>query len=81
MTDTPRVAWQGPIDRLNDRVALVERDLAVRKETLRGVEFRLGRIETVLSRLTWLMIAAILVAFMNFAISGGLQHVAAIKGL
>lgn len=60
---------------LRDRVAEVEQSIAVRDETMKSITSRLDKIETVLSRLTWLMISGILGAFMAFVLSGGLAHV------
>lgn len=51
----------------------VEQKQAVREETLKNIELRLSKIETVLSRLTWLIIVAIGGAAMTFVIGGGLH--------
>ena len=56
---------------LRDRVSKAESRLDVRDETLRTIETRLFKIETILSRLTWLMVASIVGAAMTFILSGG----------
>ena len=56
-----------------DRIVILERQVAVREETMKGVEVRLAKIEVVLSKLTWLIIAAIVAAAMAFILSGGLR--------
>lgn len=58
---------------LKDRVTLVERQQAVKSATDTAIEGRLTKIETVLSRLTWLMVTSIAMAFFAFVISGGLN--------
>lgn len=60
---------------LRERVNLVELHQAVKSATDEAIEVRLTKIETVLSRLTWLMITSILGAFAMFVISGGLKGV------
>lgn len=62
---------------LVDRVVDLEQKYAVREETLKAIEIRLSRIETVLSRLTWLMVTGIGGAFVAFVIGGGLANVTA----
>ena len=58
---------------LKDRVTLVERQQAVKSATDSAIEGRLTKIETVLSRLTWLLVSSIAMAFFAFVISGGLN--------
>lgn len=58
---------------LKDRVTVVERQQAVKSATDSAIETRLTKIETVLSRLTWLMVTGIGGAAMAFVISGGLN--------
>ena len=58
---------------LKDRVTVVERLQAVKTATDEAIEHRLDKIETVLSRLTWLMVTGIGGAFIAFVISGGLH--------
>lgn len=60
-------------DQLRDRVAKVEERMAVREETLRTIEIRLGKIEVILSRLTWLMVTGIGGSLLVFIIGGGLH--------
>jgi hypothetical protein len=57
---------------LKDRVTLVERQYAVKTATDEEIEHRLTKIETVLSRLTWLMVTGIGGAAIAFVVSGGL---------
>lgn len=58
---------------LRDRVAEVEQSIAVRDETMKSITSRLDKIETVLSRLTWLMVTGIAGAFLAFVLGGGLH--------
>jgi len=58
---------------LKDRVTLVERQYAVKTATDEEIEHRLEKIETVLSRLTWLLVAGIGGAAIAFVVSGGLN--------
>lgn len=58
---------------LKDRVTLVERQFAVKTATDEEIEHRLEKIETVLSRLTWLLVAGIGGAAIAFVVSGGLN--------
>jgi pyruvate/2-oxoacid:ferredoxin oxidoreductase alpha subunit len=58
---------------LRDRVTSVEMENAVREEADRNIERRLDKIETILSRLTWLMVTGIGSAFFLFVASGGLR--------
>ena len=66
---------------LKDRVTLVERQFAVKTATDTAIETRLTKIETVLSRLTWLLVSSIAMALFAFIIGGGLNlSTAAIAG-
>lgn len=58
---------------LKDRVTIVERLQAVKSATDASIEHRLEKIETVLSRLTWLLVAGIGGAAIAFVVSGGLS--------
>lgn len=58
---------------LKDRVTVVERLQAVKSATDKAIEDRLTKIETVLSRLTWLMVTGIGGAAIAFVVSGGLN--------
>lgn len=60
---------------LRDRVTVVERQQAVKSATDASIETRLTKIETVLSRLTWLMVSSIVGSVMAFVLSGGLSGV------
>lgn len=66
---------------LKDRVVNVERQQAVKSATDTAIETRLTKIETVLSRLTWLLVSSIAMALFAFIIGGGLNlSTAAIAG-
>ena len=66
---------------LKDRVVNVERQQAVKSATDTAIETRLTNIETVLSRLTWLLVSPIATALFAFIIGGGLNlSTAAIAG-
>lgn len=58
---------------LRERVIDVERKLAVREEGNKAVLDRLGKIEGAISRVTWIVIGAIVSATMAFILSGGLN--------
>ena len=58
---------------LKDRVVNVERQFAVKTATDTAIETRLTKIETVLSRLTWLLVSSIAMALFAFIIGGGLN--------
>ena len=64
-------------DRLADRVDILAGDvqeirlsLAVREEGMKSTHARLDKIETILSRLTWLLVSGIGTAFIAFIVSG-----------
>jgi hypothetical protein len=64
-------------DRLADRVDTLAGDiqeirlsLAVREEGMKSTHARLDKIETILSRLTWLLVSGIGTAFIAFIVSG-----------
>lgn len=58
---------------LRDRVVTLEQKYAVREETLMGVNTRLGRIESTLSRITWILVGGILSGLVAFIAQGGLR--------
>ena len=64
---------ESAFEALKDRVTLVERHQAVKSATDEAIEHRLTKIETVLSRLTWLMVSGIGGAAIAFVVSGGLN--------
>jgi len=66
-------ASDAQFEALRDRVVSLEQKYAVREETLRVIDTRLGRIETTLSRITWLIIGAIGSGAMAFIINGGMR--------
>ena len=47
--------------------------VAIREEGMKSTHMRLDKIETVLSRLTWLLVSGIGMAFVAFIVSGGLR--------
>jgi hypothetical protein len=65
---------EAQFDLMRNRVIELERSYAVREESLKTVNDRLGRIESTLSRITWLIVTAIIVAAMTFIMNGGLMH-------
>lgn len=69
MAEVTQMAFEA----LKDRVNVVERLQAVKSATDSAIEGRLTKIETVLSRLTWLIVTALVGAIMAFVISGGLS--------
>ena len=56
---------------VRDEVAALRREMAVREENQRNVERRLAGIEQILSRLTWAIISAVLVAALALVLTGG----------
>lgn len=60
---------------LKERVITVERHQAVKSEADKSIEERLTKIEAILSRLTWLLVAGIGGAFVAFIVNGGLASV------
>ena len=66
---------ENAFEALRDRVTLIERQQAVKSATDASIETRLTKIETVLSRLTWLMVSGIGGAAIAFVVSGGLNGV------
>ena len=51
----------------------LEQKYAMREETLMGVNTRLGRIESTLSRITWILVGGILSGLVAFIAQGGLR--------
>lgn len=66
---------EAAFDVIRDRLAVAEQKIAVREETLRAVSDRLGKIESTLSRLTWIVITAVVGAALTFLLNGGSIHV------
>jgi hypothetical protein len=63
-------------ERIVDRVVTLERNHAVKDETLKGIEKRLDAIETILSRLTWLIVASVVGSVLAMVVySGGIPGV------
>ncbi len=69
-------------ERLSNRVEALAEDvqdirmsLAVREEGLKSTHARLDKIETILSRITWILLSGIGMAFVAFVVGGGLSKV------
>ena len=62
-------------DTLREQVNKLRVDVDVKAEVDRNFDRRLDKIETLLSRLTWLIVAGIVSAFVSFMLSGGMAHV------
>lgn len=60
-------------DALRDRMVAVERQQAVREETMKVIGDRLTKIESTLSRLTWIVITAVVGAAITFLLNGGVH--------
>jgi hypothetical protein len=59
-----------------DRITALEQYRAVREETMRGIDKRLSAIETILSRLTWLIMTTVIGAVLAMVVySGGIPGV------
>jgi hypothetical protein len=62
--------------RVVDRIVALERNHAVKDETMKGIEKRLDAIETILSRLTWLIVASVVGSVLAMVVySGGIPGV------
>lgn len=61
------------MDDLEETVTEIRLNLATRDEDFRNANMRLEKIETILSRLTWLLVSSIVLAFAAFVIGGGLN--------
>jgi hypothetical protein len=61
------------IEDLEETVTQIRLSLATRDEGFRNTNIRLEKIEAILSRLTWLMVSSIVMAFAAFVIGGGLN--------
>jgi hypothetical protein len=62
------------VDILAGDVQEIRLSLAVREEGMKSTHARLDKIETILSRLTWLLVSGIGMAFVAFIIGGGLSN-------
>ena len=58
-----------------DDVVDIRLSLAVREEGMKSTHARLDKIEAILSRLTWLLVSGIGMAFIAFIVGGGLSRV------
>ena len=67
------VASEAKMQRLEDRVTVLERNEAVSEERNRQIVKRLDKIDGHLSRVLWLVVALIIGGFINFMIRGGLD--------
>lgn len=63
------------VDALAEDIQEIRMSLAVREEGMKATHMRLDKIETILSRLTWLLVSGIAGAFLAFVIGGGLSNV------
>jgi hypothetical protein len=72
ISDYDRLA--GRVDILAGDVQEIRLSLAVREEGMKSTHARLDKIETILSRLTWLLVSGIGMAFVAFLIGGGLSN-------
>jgi hypothetical protein len=61
------------VDALAEDIQDVRMSVAIREEGLKSTHMRLDKIEMVLSRLTWLLVSGIGMAFVAFIVSGGLR--------
>lgn len=67
---------EGEFDQMRIHVEDLRRDVAVRAEVQRSIEKRLDAIENVLSRLTWLIVTAVVGAVIAMVVySGGIPGV------
>ncbi len=66
--------WEKFYNALEDRVVRLERDIAVREETLRNIESRLKSIEGILSKLTWVIVTAVLLGALSFVVRNYVGH-------
>ena len=61
------------VEDLEETVTQIRLSLATRDEGFRNTNIRLEKIEAILSRLTWLMVSSIVMAFAAFVIGDGLN--------
>lgn len=67
---------EGELNQMRIHVEDLRRDVAVRAEVQRSIEKRLDAIENVLSRLTWLIVTAVVGAVIAMVVySGGIPGV------
>jgi len=67
---------EGEFNQMRIHVEDLRRDVAVRAEVQRSIEKRLDAIENVLSRLTWLIVTAVVGAVIAMVVySGGIPNV------
>lgn len=67
---------EGEFNQMRIHVEDLRRDVAVRAEVQRSIEKRLDAIENVLSRLTWLIVGAVLTSVVAMVVySGGIPGV------
>jgi hypothetical protein len=71
VTDYEKLARR--VDALHDDMVDVRMSMAVREEGMKSTHARLDKIETILSRLTWLLVSGIGLAFVAFVVGGGLR--------
>ncbi len=67
---------EGEFNQMRIHVEDLRRDVAVRAEVQRSIEKRLDAIENVLSRLTWLIVGAVITSVVEMVVySGGIPGV------
>ena len=71
--DLPMAVSDQAFDAMRTRVFEIERQVAVQHESNENIERRLAKIETILSRLTWLMLVPIIGGMMAWVMGGGLH--------
>lgn len=64
---------EAQFEALRDDVNELKQQYAVREETLKTIDKRLTGIESLLSRMNWLIISGIGVALLAFILGGGLS--------
>lgn len=67
---------EAAFENVRGRVTELERKVSVKEVQDAGIDERLSKIESILSRLTWIILAGIGAAFVAFIIGGGLAPVA-----
>lgn len=63
------------VDALADDVVDIRLSLAAREEGMKSTHARLDKIETLLSRINWLILSGIGMAVIAFIVGGGLSRV------
>lgn len=71
LTDYDRLSSR--VEELADDVVNIRLSQAASDEGMKSTHMRLDKIETILSRLTWLLVSGIGLAFVAFVVGGGLR--------